>query len=160
MLSELIHTLDYTLQFIERSVADLTDQQMVAQPSAVPNHGAWTVGHVIFTCQGIAAELGAPPWLPDEWESTFGNGSTPLADPSLYPTKAEMLSLLADAAARLRQTLVAADESISRKSLPDEAMPTMGDLSLQVVVGHTAYHAGQLAVWRRAIGKPSAGVFI
>lgn len=160
MLPELIRAFDYTVHFIEQSVADLSKHEMVEQPKNVPNHGTWTLGHVIFSCQGIAAELGAEQWLPDDWEARFGYGSTPSSDPSRYPDKSEMLSLFTDAASRLRQVLLAADESVLRRSLPDESLPTMGHLLIQVVVGHTAYHAGQLAVWRRAIGKPSAGVFI
>jgi hypothetical protein len=160
MLSEMIAAFDYTVHFIEHSVADLSETEMVEQPINVPNHGAWTLGHVIFSCQGIAAELGTDPWLPDDWEARFGYGSTPSPDPSRYPDKSEMLSLLADAASRLRQILLAADESVLKRPLPDESLPTMGHVLIQVVVGHSAYHAGQLAVWRRAIGKASAGVFI
>lgn len=160
MLPELIRAFDYAVHFIAQSVADLSEHQMVEQPEAVPNHGAWTLGHVIFSCQGIAAELGVEKWLAEDWEARFGYGSTPSSDLSRYPDKSEMLSLLADAAGRLRQALLAADESVWRQPLPDESLPTMGHLLIQVVVGHTAYHAGQLAVWRRAIGKASAGVFI
>jgi uncharacterized damage-inducible protein DinB len=104
--------------------------------------------------------LGAQQWLADDWECVFGYGSKPLSEASHYPTKSEMLSLLADAAVRLRRTLLAVDESISSKLSPDESMPTMGHVLLQTIVAHTAYHAGQLAAWRRAIGQPSAGVFI
>ena len=60
MFGELLPTLDYTLQSSERSVADLSDQQMVEQPNTVPNHRTWTLGHVILRCQGIATEMGAP----------------------------------------------------------------------------------------------------
>jgi hypothetical protein len=160
VISELVHTFESTLKFMEQSVADLTEQQMVEQPTGVPNHGAWNLGHIIFSCQGVATELGAEQWLPDDWESVFGYGSTPSSDLSRYPRKSEMLTLLADAANRLRQTLLAADDSVLRESLPDETLPTMGHLLLQVVVAHTAYHAGQLAVWRRSIGKGSVAVFV
>ncbi len=160
MIDELIHTLEYTLDFVTKSVADLSEEEMVQQPSGVPNHAMWTLGHLVFSCQGIAAELGAEQWLPDDWESIFGYGSTPSTDLSLYPKKSEMLSHLADAASRLRQTLLAADESVVRQSLPDRIVPAMGHLLIQVVVGHTAYHVGQLAVWRRAIGKRPVSVFI
>ena len=112
MLPTLIQVFDYILQFMEQSVADLSEQQMVEQPANAPNHGAWTLGHVIFSCQGIAAELGAEQWLPNDWEARFGYGSTPSPDPSRYPDKSEMLSLLTDAASRLRQALHAADESV------------------------------------------------
>ena len=160
MVTELIHSFETTLKFMQESVADLSERQMVEQPTGVPNHGIWTLGHITLSCQGIAVELGAEPWLPDNWESDFGYGSTPSSDLSRYPRKPEMLTLLADAANRMRETLLATNESVLRQSLPDEAFPTMGHLLLQIVVAHTAYHAGQLAVWRRAIGKPSVAVFI
>ena len=133
---------------------------MVEQPPGVPNHAAWTLGHIIYSCQGVAAELGAEQWLPDHWEADFGYGSTPSPDLARYPNKSEMLKILADAASRLRQTLFAASESILAQSLPDETLPTMGHLLFQVIVAHTAYHAGQLAVWRRALGKRPAAVYI
>ena len=160
MVPELIHTFEATVKFIEQLVADLSEQQMVEQPIGVPNHGTWTLGHIIFSCQGIAAELGAEQWLPDDWESVFGYGSKPHSDLQGYPKKSELLTLLADATSRLCQTLQDANESVIEQPLPDEMLPTMGHLLLQVVVAHTAYHAGQLAVWRRAIGKPSVGVFV
>ena len=160
MITELVHTFESTLKFVEQSVADLSEQQMVEQPTGVPNHATWTLGHIIYSCQGIAAELGAADWLPDDWESTFGYGSTPSSDLSHYPKKPEMLTLLADAASRLRKALLAANDSVLRQPLPDETLPTMGHLLLQIVAAHTAYHAGQLAVWRRAIGKQSVAVFI
>jgi hypothetical protein len=160
MIDELIRTFDYMLDFVTKSVADLSEEEMVQQPPTVPNHGTWTLGHLIFSCQGIAVELGADQWLPNGWESTFGYGSTPSSELSLYRNKSEMLSLLADAASRLRQMLRDADESDLNQSLPDATLSSMGHLLMQVVVAHTAYHAGQLAVWRRAIGKPSVSVFI
>lgn len=160
MVAELIHTFEATLRFMEQSVADLSEGQMVEQPAGVPNHGTWTLGHMIYSCQGMAAELGADPWLPDDWESTFGYGSTPSSDLSRYPTKSEMLAALTDAASRLRRAVLAANESVLGRPLPDETLPTMGHLLFQVVVAHTAFHAGQLAVWRRAIGERSVAVFV
>ena len=160
MINELVRSFESTVKFVERSVADLTDDELVQQPPGVPNHGMWTVGHLVTSCQGMAEVLGVEPWLPGDWEATFGYGSTPSPDRSRYRPKAEMLAMLADGARRLREAMLATDETTLRKPWPDEAYPTLADILLQVVAGHTAYHAGQLAVWRRAIGKPSAGVFI
>ena len=160
MMPELLHTFRSTLNFIEGSVADLSEEEMIKQPAGVPNHATWTLGHLIHSCQGIAGELGAPPWLPDEWGSAFGYGSTPEPDLSRYPSKSEMLRTLAEAADRLHEVLSSVSESTLKRSLPDEALPTMGHLLFQVVVAHTAFHAGELAVWRRAIGKQSAAVFV
>lgn len=160
MIDVLIHTFEATVRFVEQSVADLSDRQMVEQPTGVPNHATWTLGHIIYSCQGMSTELGAEPWLPDDWESTFGYGSRPLRDHKRYPRKPQLLEMLADSSARVRQTLLSANSSVLEKPLPDETLPTMGHLLLQVLVAHTAFHAGQLAVWRRAIGKASTGVFV
>lgn len=160
MMPELLHTFKNTLMFIGRSVADLSEQEMVEQPTGVPNHATWTLGHLIVSCQGIANELGAQQWLPNDWESLFGYGSIPVSDLSRYPSKADMLKALTDAADRLHQILLSLSDSALRKPLPDETLPTMGHLLFQVVVAHTAFHAGQLAVWRRAMGKQSVAVFV
>ena len=160
MITELVSTFEGTVKFVEESVADLSEQQMVEQPPGVPNHATWTLGHIITSCQGIAVEFGAEQWLPNDWESVFGYGSEPSPDLSSYPTKAEMLDALTGAAKRLCQVLFGIEEAVLRQSLPDATLPTMGHLLFQVVVAHTAFHGGQLAVWRRAIGKPSVAVFV
>jgi len=77
MITQLVATLDRTLAFIREQVADLPDEEMVRQPAGVPNHAAWTIGHVIYSCQEMAAELGTESWLPADWESNFGYGSSP-----------------------------------------------------------------------------------
>lgn len=165
MIEELVGCFDRTMAFMQEQVADLSDQDLLLQPAGVPNHAAWTLGHVIHSCHAIAGMLGASQWLPDDWESRFGYGSAP-DRLSLSPdvTKAALLTLLRDASERLREVLLAAGDDRLRDALPDEAgrnvLPTLGDALLQVVLAHTAFHAGQLAVWRRAIGRRPAGVFI
>jgi hypothetical protein len=160
VIDEMLRTFDYTVRFMDRSVDDLSDEEMVVQPPDVPNHGTWTLGHIIFACQGMATELGAEAWLPEDWESVFGYGSTPRPAGSDYPKKAELQALLSTSAERLLRAVRDADESLMERPLDDEDFPTMGHVLLQVVVAHTAYHAGQLAVWRRAIGKGSVAVYV
>lgn len=164
MIPELVSCFERTLAFLHDSVADLSDEELVLQPPGVPNHAAWTLGHVIHSCQAMAGELGVQPWLPDDWESRFGYGSLPAAVASQYPGKAALLAGLDEASRRLRTALLELDQAALAEPLPDEQvreiLPTKGHALLQIVAAHTAYHAGQLAVWRRAIGRPSAGVFI
>ena len=163
MIPELVASFDRTVAFIEQSVGDLSDDDLVRQPPGVPNHAAWTLGHVIHSCEAIAGMLGVAPWLPGQWESQFGYGSSPTAVVSQYPGKAELLSALQDASHRLRTALLGLDETALAEPLPDEnvreLLPTKGHAILQVVAAHMAYHAGQLAVWRRAIGREPVAVF-
>jgi uncharacterized damage-inducible protein DinB len=164
MVSELVTCFDRTIAYLQESVADLSDAEMVVQPPGVPNHAAWTLGHVVHSCQAMAGELGVEPWLPVDWESQFGYGSSPTDVVSQYPSATELREALGDASQRLRAALLPLDDSALAQPLPDEAireiLPTKGHALLQIVAAHLAYHAGQLAVWRRAIGRKSAGVFL
>lgn len=165
MITELVSCFDRTAAYVCMLVADLTDDEMTLQPPGVPNHAAWTVGHLIHSCQAIAGELGVTPWLPDDWEGVFGYGTSPgRAASSAYASKEVLTTRFTDACHRLRGALLSVDESRLRDPLPDreshEVFATTADMLLQVVAAHTAYHAGHLAAWRRAIGREPVGVFI
>ena len=164
MVPELVACFDRSLAYVRELVADLTDEEMVLQPPGVPNHGAWTLGHMIFSCEQMARELGVESWLSGDWESQFGYGSSPGPMTSICSTKSSALAALEDAAQRLRVALLRIDENTLTRPLPDEGaraiMPTMAEALIQVVAAHTAFHAGQLAAWRRAIGRRPVGVFI
>jgi uncharacterized damage-inducible protein DinB len=112
----------------------------------------------------MAGELGVAPWLPGEWESKFGYGSSPASVAAQRPGKAALLATLKDANRRLGSALQEKGEAALAEPLPDESLrsvlPTLGHALVQFIAAHTAYHAGQLAAWRRAIGRPSAGVFL
>jgi hypothetical protein len=165
MIVELVGCLDRATAYIRGLVADLSDQQMILQPPGAPNHAAWTLGHLIHSWQVIAVELGVNSWLPDEWESFFGYGSSP-ADVvgSTHSSRDVLTASLADASNRLRAALLATEERRLGEPLPDassrESLRTIGEALVQVVCAHTAFHAGQLAAWRRAIGREPVGVFI
>ena len=165
MIPELISCLDRTTAYIRALVADLTDEEMILQPPGVPNHAAWTLGHVIHSWRVMAGEMGVGSWLPDDWESLFGYGSSPAnVGGSRHSSKAALIASLVDASDRLRRVLLAAEEKTLRAPLPDvesrEVFSTTGEALVQIVCAHTAFHAGQLAAWRRAIGRQPTGVFI
>jgi len=164
MVPEIVACFERSVAFMQESVTDLSDEDLVLQPPGVPNHAAWTLGHVIHSCQAMAGELGVQPWLPTEWESRFGYGSSPTAVVPQCPSKAALLAALAEASDRLRTALLRLDETALAEPLPDEKvrelLPTKGHAILQVVAAHTAFHAGQLAAWRRAIGRQPVAVFL
>jgi len=164
MIPEVVACFERSMAFMQESVADLSDEDLVLQPPGVPNHAAWTLGHVIHSCEAMAGELGVEPWLPTEWESQFGYGSSPGAVAQQRPSKAALLAALQEASHRLRTALLRLDEAALAQPLPDEKvreiLPTKGHAILQVVAAHTAFHAGQLAAWRRAIGRQPVAVFL
>lgn len=164
MITELLSCFDRTVEFLRDQVSDLSDEEIFRQPPGAPNHAAWTLGHMAYSCQAMACELGAEPWLGSEWESSFAYGTTPGALPVQLSRKDVLLEALEDAANRLRAVLCATDDTVLAAPPPDESarrfFPTTGHAVLQIMAAHTAYHAGQLAAWRRAVGRPATGVFI
>jgi hypothetical protein len=164
MIPELVACLDRTMAFIFDQLDDLTDNEMILQPRGFPNHAAWTVGHIVYSCQAMAVELGIKSWLPEDWESDFGQGSTPGKVMSDRLRKTLLLPALKDSSRRLRAALLEMKEGDMADPLPDEksrkALPTKGHALVQIIAAHTAYHAGQLAAWRRAIDRRPSGLFL
>jgi hypothetical protein len=156
MIAEALNSYELNLLFLRHLVSDLDSKQMVQQPENVPNHPAWTIGHLLYSCQQIGGEVGIPPWLPDGWGHTFGTGSTPIADPSAYPDKEALLRALDDGRQRLAAALTGKGEAGLVEPLPDarhrQRLPTIGHAVLHILASHTALHLGQLTVWRRVMG--------
>ena len=154
----LLHSFAYTCDYLREQVADVSAAAMVAQPGGVVNHPAWVVGHLAVTCQMLGEVAGVRPWLPEEWGRRFGTGSVPVADAAAYPAKEELLATLADAQARLTRAVEELDDAQLDAPFPDPAyrdvFPTVRHALTQVMVGHAAFHVGQVAVWRKAMGLP------
>ncbi|MEX2186607.1 MAG: DinB family protein [Pirellulales bacterium] len=137
-------------------VADIDDADMAAQPFDGANHPAWILGHVIVTFDGISKMLGHAATAPDKWGALFGRASTPTADRSAYPSKAELLAALdaaldaaTAAAAEATPEQVAGPHSVE---ILKRGLPTKGDLIAMLLTTHFAQHLGQLSAWRRAMG--------
>ena len=94
IIQHLLFVYDMNLKRAERLVDDLTDEQMVAQPSGVINHPAWTLGHLAAGSDALAGMLGLPSTLPDAWREAISLGSIPSGDAADYPSKEQLLEEL------------------------------------------------------------------
>lgn len=159
MISQILNSNALTRDFLGRLLADVDDARMTLQPAGVPNHPAWIIGHLAFSCQAIGGELGLEPWLSGEWVELFTRGSMPTDDRARYPSKEELLAALDDGNTRLRDRLAAMSPEELAAPLPDARFryrfPTLGDAVAHILAGHAALHAGQLTVWRKAVGLPA-----
>jgi hypothetical protein len=165
MITECLISVRRTVAFVRASVADLTDAEMVLQPTGAPNHPAWTLGHLIHSWDTLIRQLGGASRLAEDWECLFGYGSSPCDTcSSPYSSKVLLLGVLDEAAWQLETVLGDLTDAQLQEPLTDAeartVFATKGDALLQVLVAHSAFHAGQLAAWRRAIGRASAAVFV
>jgi len=156
MTEHVARTYQFNLGLVRRLVGDLTPDQMALQPGGVINHPAWTLGHLVMTADSLAAFLGLESQAPDGWDKTFATGGTPSGDPSVYPSKDELLDALTVQHERVAEAVRAADPASFARPHPNEKLrqhfPTAGDMVVFVMTSHEMNHVGQIAAWRRAAG--------
>jgi hypothetical protein len=163
-MKPVLHSFAYGLDFLREQVADVATADMVAQPSGITNHPAWVIGHLTQVCQNLGGVIGVPPWLPEEWAMRYGTGSVPVADAGVYQMRDDALAMLRDAQSRITRAVEQLEESRLDEPFPDqsyrEVFPSIRHFLTQVLVGHSAYHIGQVGAWRRAMGlSPAARGF-
>ena len=160
-MKPVLHSFAYSLDYLREQVAEIAPQDMVAQPKGILNHPAWVIGHLTHACQMLSGTLGVPSWLPADWAARYGTGSAPVAEVGRYEPKDRALALLRDAQLRLTQAVERMSDAKFDTPFPDpsyrDVFPTMRNAMTQVMVGHTAFHVGQLSVWRKAMGLPPLG---
>jgi hypothetical protein len=156
MIAEILRSNALILDYLRRLVADVPDDYMTRQFAGVINHPAWVMGHLIYSCQALGAEIGIPAWLARDWSLLYGTGSIPIEKREVYPSKEILLKALDDAQDRVETALLAMEERDLHKELPDvryrEIFPTLGYALMHVLTAHAAMHVGQVIVWRRASG--------
>lgn len=157
-MKTVLHSFVYGLDFLREQVRDVDAPGMVAQPNGIMNHPAWVIGHLTYVCQLLGSTIGVPSWLPDDWTRRYGTGSVPVGDPSSYETKEKVLAMLADAQSRLIRRVEQLSDSQLDAPFPDPSyapvFPSIRHALTQVLIGHTSYHIGQVAMWRKAMGLP------
>lgn len=160
-MKAVLHSFAYCLDYLRDQVDDVPAGDMAAQPNGIKNHPAWVIGHLTHACELLGGAIGVPAWLPEDWSTKFGTGSAPVADAKAYEPKDRALARLRDAQDRF----TAAAERLSDADLDAafpveeyrEVFPTMRHALTQVLVGHAAYHVGQVSVWRKAMGLAPMG---
>src|SRR5690554_6442951 len=91
LIEGILFTWDFNRDYANKLVADLSDEQMVAQPPPWMNHPAWTLSHLNAYHPVILGLLrGEKP--EDPLNHPFGQKSKPVADVSAYPNQAALIA--------------------------------------------------------------------
>ena len=157
-MKPVLHSFAYGLDFLREQVADVDEADMIAQPNGIVNHPAWTIGHITAATHLLARTIGVQKWLPTEWVQHYRTGSIPVADANPYDSKNELLSKLREAQSKISHAIEQMNDSQLDVPFPAESyrdvFPTIRHALTQVLIGHTAFHVGQLSLWRKAMGLP------
>lgn len=137
-------------------VGDIADSRMTEQFPGVANHPAWHLGHLAVAADQCIEVFGGTRRLDDATWATYGMGSTPVADRSAYPSKAECLAMLDERRDAFLAAILATSAERLTSPNPIAALatqlPTLADLATFVMLTHEGMHYGQLAIWRKAAG--------
>jgi hypothetical protein len=148
--------------YAPKLVADLSEEQMVAQPASNPdapaNHPAWVFSHLNVYLPVICAII-KNETFEDPKTHPFGMLSKPEPSAETYASKQELLDAFVTGHDQVAQLLGDADDSVFSQSvqLPRwrEMMPTAAIALPYLMFNHENTHLGQVSAWRRIQGMPS-----
>ena len=117
----------------------------------------WVMGHILASRNGLLRTLGKEPVWDEAQAERYARGSAPITDGSEAARLDEMLKQFnASQAMVLKGLSELTPERMAEKapfSPTNNDEETIGSLVAGLLF-HEAYHAGQLGVIRRVIGKP------
>lgn len=155
-----------SIERLEQYLLGFNDSNRTHQAPTLPNHAAWTLGHLALTMHRVAARLDGATTLPtgafienaDRGDSgRFGADgvafkSTPEDTPTIYPDWARCGEIVKSAAERLAAALRNADDAALDAPTPWATGQTTIALLAMRMMFHNGMHAGQIADLRRALG--------
>lgn len=158
----LLFCFDKNKQYGSNLVADLTAEQMVAQPApagkAPANHPAWVLSHLNAYLAVIPSVIQGEEFE-DPKHHPFGMLSQPENNPSIYASKEELIDAFVCGHEEVAVLLGNASPEILDQpiSLPRWApvFKTVGVALHYIMLNHENMHLGQISAWRRIQGLPS-----
>lgn len=138
--------------FILAALDGLSPVQLWQRLSPRSNPMLWIAGHVAQTRASVLGLLGTP--VDTGWGNGFDRGAT-VGDPKGYPARDEIERVLRNVSPQLSAQLAMLDESTLGRPGTAELpfAPTLAD-ELAFFATHDAYHVGQMAFIRKALGYP------
>ncbi len=138
---------------LERNLAGISEAEALSRPERGGNSINWVVGHLLVYRDGIHGLLGLPP----AWPASLG-------DPAPYRrnTDGELrepapLAALQTAFDASQQALMSRLARLTAGRLAEPATDTMSVAEQLGFLGfHEGYHAGQVGLARRLLGKEGA----
>jgi DinB superfamily len=166
------HALKTTQPLLLRALDGFDDATRTSQAPNLPNHAAWTLGHLALTIHRVAAHADGLP-LPEQdfatapadatgatsptrydTESICFN-STPSDDPTRYPSLARCIEIFIAAHDRLIDAARNATDDALDQTIPwGPTQIAVADLFIRMIY-HNGTHGGQLLDLRRAMGFAS-----
>jgi uncharacterized damage-inducible protein DinB len=141
------------------NLKDVTHEESVSQPEPGGNCINWVLGHLTVTYDQFLQLLGEQPVLGADAMKLYARGAPPLTDPALALDFGRLLAAWGEASERVENAIGRVAPDLLDRPVPDSPSGNpdeTGRTLITTVLWHQAYHAGQLGVLRRAVGKEGA----
>jgi len=146
----------YLLVLAESIVNGLEDSHRALEPMTGVKTAGWLLGHLAVSGDFARRLCGQPLLCPSTWASTFAPGSVPSGQPDDYPPMSTLIDVFFSVYRDLIGVALKAESKVLDAPNPyeaaQEAFPTTRDFVAYLMMGHLAYHLGQLTAWRGAAG--------
>ncbi len=135
---------------VRRNLGDISEEESLVSPPGGANCVNWVFGHIVATRQFVLGLAGGQPWWDDARQRTYSAGD----DGEFSPGRALPLEVLLSDYDRSQELLATALAAMTPEALAAPALlGTVGE-TLAFLQFHEGYHAGQLGILRRLLGKP------
>jgi hypothetical protein len=130
----------------------------LVQPQPAGNCANWVLGHILVSRNMILRLLGAEPLLGDDESQPYRRGSAPLGDGAADAVSFEKLLGMLDASQEtiMERLPTLDDEALAREVTGPFGKPEQLGNVIGALHFHEAYHAGQIGVIRRLLGREGA----
>lgn len=143
---------------VRRNLEGVSHEESLRSPEPFGNNANWVLGHLVDSAEGVLGLLGQPRVLDSGALARYRRGTSPLIDAAEALPLERLLEVWDEASKRI---------NVGLKSIPEERIdaPVPADLTwMGTTIGaavafvsfHQSYHAGQLGLLRRLLGKPGA----
>ncbi len=149
---------------LKRYLAGFDDTNHTRQASDLPNHVAWTLGHLAHTMHRVAEKIDGAPMPSEAFFTGTGRGdsrrfdteavcfgSKPVVEGAAYPGLARCIEIFDQAIDRLAAALTKADEAALDRMMPWGSIEVPVWAATARMVFHNGAHTGQIADLRRAL---------
>jgi hypothetical protein len=145
-------------EVLKMTLADFSQDEMLARPVPGANHAAWQLGHLLGSAAHMVNSV-APGIVPEplvKLGEKYTGKTANVDDPAFYPDKTQLLEAFAQAYGAIAEwvkNLTPEDLARPTPGRMADFAPTVGHLAM-MTTGHIMMHVGQMQVIRRKLGKP------
>jgi uncharacterized damage-inducible protein DinB len=140
----------------KKALDGLTEDELWYTPTEDTNPMLWIAGHILDTRAVVLKLLGEE--FPRPWKELFTLGSV-IAERALYPSVSEIQVAVHEVSERFKIVLSAVDDEFLAQPQSGLGLPnsvTRAD-EIAFFAQHEAYHVGQMAYLRKALGHGRLG---